>query len=422
MAYPSLYVDENDVNAGHAASIGSIDEDKLYYMMTRGYSKSAAKKEIASGIFEPAIEILRKFNSKLAGNYMMLSRKDLIENFPILNREINGKKVIYFDNAATTLTPVKVTTAIKDFYDYHNANVHRGAHLLSNEATEMYENSRKTVAKFINAKTQETIFTRGTTESINLFAYSIGKSGWLENKEVLITTIEHHSNFVPWQQLANTFNFRVNYYNPENGIFNLDEFISHINENTKLISVSGMSNVTGQIIPIKEIIKYAHERDILVHVDGAQLVPHFGIDVKELDVDFLSFSGHKMLGPMGIGVFYGKKKLLKKLPPFHYGGEMINWVSIEQTDFAELPEKFQAGTPNVGGAVGLKVAIDYINEIGMKNIINHSKKLTDYAIKKIKELDFIKLYIPEKSSSIITFNIDTVHPMMLHKYSVINLE
>ncbi|GAB6188898.1 SufS family cysteine desulfurase [Marinitoga arctica] len=340
----------------------------------------------------------------------MLYKKDLIENFPILDRKINGKNLVYFDNAATTLTPVNVTNAIKDFYDYHNANVHRGAHLLSNEATEMYENARKVVAKFINAKTQETIFTKGTTESINLFAYSIGKSGWLENGEVLITSIEHHSNFVPWQQLAKTFNFNVKYYNPIDGIFKLDEFLSNINEKTKLISVTGLSNVTGQLIPIKEIIDYAHEKNILIHIDGAQLVPHFGIDVNEMDIDFLSFSGHKMLGPMGIGIFYGKKKLLKKLPPFHYGGEMINWVSIEQTDFAELPEKFQAGTPNVGGAIGLKAAIEYINKIGMDNIKKHSEKLTKYAIEKIKELDFVKLYGPEDRISIITFNIDNIHP------------
>ncbi|NUU97820.1 aminotransferase class V-fold PLP-dependent enzyme [Marinitoga sp. 1138] len=340
----------------------------------------------------------------------MLSREDLIRSFPILEREINGKKLVYFDNGATTLTPVEVTNAIKDFYDYHNANVHRGAHLLSNEATDMYESSRKAVAKFINAKTSEVIFTRGTTESINLFAYSIGKSGWLKDKEVLITTIEHHSNFVPWQQLAYTFDFTVQYYNPENGIFNLDEFLRNVNENTKLISITGLSNVTGQVIPIEEIIKFAHEKEILVHVDGAQLVPHFGIDVKKLDVDFLSFSGHKMLGPMGIGIFYGKKKLLKKLPPFHYGGEMINWVSIENTDFAELPEKFQAGTPNVGGAVGLKAAIDYINKIGIDNIIEHDKRLTEYANKRFKELDFVTVYGPEDKTSIITFNVDNIHP------------
>lgn len=340
----------------------------------------------------------------------MLYKKDLIKNFPILNRKIDGKKIVYFDNAATTLTPISVTNAIKDFYDYHNANVHRGAHMLSNEATEMYENSRKTVAKFINARAQEIIFTRGTTESINLFAYSIGKSEWLKGKEVLITTIEHHSNFVPWQQLAKTFDFSVKYYNPEKGIFKIEEFLSRITESTKLISITGLSNVTGQLIPIKEIIEYAHNKDILVHVDGAQLVPHYGVDVKDLNVDFLSFSGHKMLGPMGIGIFYGKKKLLKKLPPFHYGGEMINWVSIEQTDFAELPEKFQAGTPNVGGAVGLKAAIDYINKIGMENIKNHSKILTKYAIEKLKELDFVKLYGPEDRISIITFNIEGIHP------------
>ncbi|KLO21385.1 MULTISPECIES: aminotransferase class V-fold PLP-dependent enzyme [unclassified Marinitoga] len=341
---------------------------------------------------------------------MMLYKKDLIESFPILKRKINSKNLVYFDNAATTLTPVRVTDTIKEFYDYHNANVHRGAHLLSNEATEMYENSRKTVAKFINAKTHEIIFTRGTTESINLFAYSIGKSGWLDNKEILITTIEHHSNFVPWQQLSKTFGFFVRYYNPEKGIFVLEEFLKHVNENTKLISITGLSNVTGQIIPIKEIIEFAHKRDILVHVDGAQLVPHLGVDVSELDVDFLSFSGHKMLGPMGIGIFYGKKRLLKKLPPFHYGGEMINWVSMEETDFAELPEKFQAGTPNVGGAVGLKAAIDYINEIGIDTIKMHSEKLTKYAVEKLKELNFVKLYGPENRISIISFNIDNVHP------------
>ncbi|NUU99842.1 cysteine desulfurase [Marinitoga sp. 1154] len=340
----------------------------------------------------------------------MLYKKDLIESFPILKRKINSKNLVYFDNAATTLTPVRVTDTIKEFYDYHNANVHRGAHLLSNEATEMYENSRKTVAKFINAKTHEIIFTRGTTESINLFAYSIGKSGWLDNKEILITTIEHHSNFVPWQQLSKTFGFFVRYYNPEKGIFVLEEFLKHVNENTKLISITGLSNVTGQIIPIKEIIEFAHKRDILVHVDGAQLVPHLGVDVSELDVDFLSFSGHKMLGPMGIGIFYGKKRLLKKLPPFHYGGEMINWVSMEETDFAELPEKFQAGTPNVGGAVGLKAAIDYINEIGIDTIKMHSEKLTKYAVEKLKELNFVKLYGPENRISIISFNIDNVHP------------
>ncbi|KLO23072.1 cysteine desulfurase [Marinitoga sp. 1197] len=341
---------------------------------------------------------------------MMLYKRDLIENFPILKRKINSRNLVYFDNSATTLTPVRVTDTIKEFYDYHNANVHRGAHLLSNEATEMYENSRKTVAKFINAKTHEIIFTRGTTESINLFAYSIGKSGWLDNKEILITTIEHHSNFVPWQQLSKTFGFSVRYYNPEKGIFVLEEFLKYVNKNTKLISITGLSNVTGQIMPIKEIIEFAHKRDILVHIDGAQLVPHLGVDVSELDVDFLSFSGHKMLGPMGIGVFYGKKRLLKKLPPFHYGGEMINWVSMEETDFAELPEKFQAGTPNVGGAVGLKAAIDYINEIGIDVIKMHSEKLTKYAVEKLKELNFVKLYGPENRISIISFNIDNIHP------------
>jgi len=271
----------------------------------------------------------------------------------------------------------------------------------------MYEDARSTVANFINAKREEVIFTKGTTESLNSLAYSFSS---LLKGEVLINTLEHHANFVPWQQLFEN----VVYYEVKDGIFNEKDFLNLVNKNTSLISITGQSNVTGQEINMKSLVPKIRKinRDVIIVLDGAQLIPHSKVDVKELDIDFLVFSGHKMLGPMGIGVLYGKKHLLEKMKPFMYGGEMIDQVSIKKTTFNILPYKFEAGTPNVGGAVGLAEAIKYLEEVNMSEVYAHIKQLTSYAIKRLSELDFLEVYGTKDTNhnSLVSFNIKNIHP------------
>jgi len=326
------------------------------------------------------------------------------QDFPILNRQINGNPLIYFDNAATTQKPRQVIDAIVEYYTRHNGNVHRGVHTLSTEATELYETAREDTAKFINAKSpSEIVFVRGTTEAINLVAYSLGCSNLGRGDEVLVSLMEHHSNIVPWEILSKCKGFKLNYAKVhDDGTLDYEDFESKITSKTRIACLSHVSNVTGVINDVKRIAKVAHENGALMLVDGAQSVPHMKVDVQDMDMDFLAFSGHKMLAPTGIGVLYGKKAVLQKLSPFQGGGEMIKEVSYSQerctVTWNELPYKFEAGTPNIAGAVGLGAAVRYLSELGMDNVFAHEKELTEYAYKRLRDCSNITLYGPSDLS------------------------
>ncbi|HLR21287.1 MAG TPA: cysteine desulfurase [Tissierellaceae bacterium] len=336
-------------------------------------------------------------------------------DFTILNQEINGKEVVYLDSAATTQKPIQVNHAITNYNESSHGNPHRGAHHLSISATNEYNLARTTVKDFINAKdTKEIIFTRNTTESINLIAYSYGRKFVKEGDEIVLTISEHHSNILPWQQLAKEKNAVLKYmYLDEDYNISLEEIERTITTKTKIVAVSHMSNVLGTINPVKEITEYTHKMGGIVVVDGAQSVPHMKVDVQKLDADFFVFSGHKMLGPMGIGVVYGKEELLEETPPFILGGDMIEYVTEQDATFAPLPYKFEGGTQNVEGAVGLRAAIDYLNNIGLDNIQNHERLLTKYALERIEDLSYMTIQGPKdlnKKGGIISFTIDDIHP------------
>lgn len=337
------------------------------------------------------------------------------EDFPTLKQVVNGKPLVYLDNAATTHKPKSVLKAMGDYYEKSNANPNRGAHFLGVSATELYEGSRERVRQFINAKsTREIIFTRNATESLNLIAYSYGMKFIKEGDEIVVLISEHHSNIVPWQKIAQMKNAKLKYiYLNEDYRLDMEEVRAKITGRTKIVSLAQMSNVLGTIYPVKEIAEYAHSKGAIVIVDGAQSVPHMKVDVLDLDADFLVFSGHKMLAPMGIGVLYGKEELLEKMPPFLMGGDMIEYVEEQTTTFAELPRRFEAGTPNVEGAVGLKAAIDYIEEIGLENIQKQEMELTAYALEKLKEIPYVKIYGPldmKDRGAVISFSLEGCHP------------
>ncbi|NLP28850.1 MAG: cysteine desulfurase [Clostridia bacterium] len=343
----------------------------------------------------------------MSSNYLL--------DFPVLNQKVNGKRLVYLDNAATTHKPLSVIKAVDDYYNLYNANPHRGAYYLSVKSTELYEESRQVVKDFIGAKDpSEIIFTKGATESFNLLAYSYGMHFLKEGDEIVISIAEHHSNLVPWQIVAKAKGAILKYmYINEEGIIPEKEIESKIGERTKIVSVTHVSNALGTINPIETIIKRAHEVGAIAIIDGSQSVPHMAINVSDLDVDFLVFSGHKMLAPMGIGVLYGKRELLEAMPPFLYGGDMIEYVTEQEAEFAQLPQKFEGGTQNVAGAVGLSEAIKYINKVGMNNIKATEKALTSYALIKMSEIPYMTIYGTEdvnKKSSVISFNIQEVHP------------
>ncbi len=321
----------------------------------------------------------------------MFDTQAIREDFPILKRRINDNPLIYFDNAATTQKPKQVIEAERDFYENHNANVHRAVHTLSQEATDLHEGAREKVAKFIGAKeTAEIVFVRGTTEAINLVAYSWGLHNLKKGDEILLSMMEHHSNIVPWELISKLTGCTIKYGKVNiDGTLDYEDFESKFSKNVKLASLSHVSNVSGIINDVRRIAKVAHENNALMFVDGAQSVPHMPIDIKQLEADFLAFSGHKMLGPTGIGVLYAKRALLEAMDPFQGGGEMIKDVSInqktEQCDICwnEPPWKFEAGTPNIAGSVGLSAAIKYLETLGMTNVYEHEKALTEYALKKM---------------------------------------
>jgi len=334
------------------------------------------------------------------------------KDFPILDQEINGAPLAYLDNAASTQKPKAVIDAICNYYNKDHSNVHRGVHTLSVRATELYEQSRSKIAQFINANSSnEIVFTRGTTESINILASSLSKSIG-EGDEILISTMEHHSNIVPWQELSlkTGANLKVIPIN-ELGEIKLDHLEGMLNDQTKLISITHTSNTLGTINPIKEIIKMAHLKDTKVIIDGAQAIAHQNIDVQDLDCDFYAFSGHKLYGPTGIGVLYGKENLLNELPPYQFGGEMILQVTFEHTSYNSLPYKFEAGTPNIAGSIGLGSAIDYLESIPFDLCQQHEMSLHNYALEKLKSVDGLQL-IGESSekSPIISFIIENIHP------------
>lgn len=344
-----------------------------------------------------------------------LNIEEIRKDFPTLMQKVNGKPLIYLDNAATTHKPKSVLDAVRDYYERFNANPNRGAHYLGVSATELYENSRERVRQFVNAKSsKEIIFTRNTTESLNLIAYSYGMKFIEEGDEIVVLISEHHSNIVPWQYIAQMKKAILKYiYLNEEYRLDMEEVRDKITDRTKIVSLAQMSNVLGVIYPVKKIAEYAHSKGAIVIVDGAQSVPHMKVDVQDLNADFLVFSGHKMLGPMGIGVLYGKEKLLEKMPPFLMGGDMIEYVEEQATTFAELPRKFEAGTPNVGGAVGLMAAIDYIEKIGFENIQKQELELTAYALEKLKKMPNVRIYGPldmRYRGAVISFSLDGCHP------------
>lgn len=334
------------------------------------------------------------------------------EDFPILDREVYGKPLIYLDNGATTQKPRQVVEAITDEYYSVNANVHRGVHFLSQQATELHEASRETVRRFINARSSnEIVFTRGTTESINLLASSFADSQMKEGDEVIVSVMEHHSNIVPWQLQAARKGIVLKVI-PMNdrGELLLDEYEKLFSERTKLVSFAHVSNVLGTVNPAKEMIATAHAHGVPVLIDGAQSVPHMKVDVQDLDADFFAFSGHKIYGPTGVGVLYGKEEWLDKLPPYQGGGEMIQSVSFEKTTFNELPFKFEAGTPDYIGTTALAKALDYVSAIGMKNIAAHEHELTLYAMQRLKEINGMRIFgEAEHKSSVISFLVGNIH-------------
>ena len=340
---------------------------------------------------------------------------ELRNDFPIFKKKINGKELVYLDNASTTQKPYSVINSITDFYSNYNSNIHRAVYQLAEEATTLYEQSREKIANFINVRPEEIVFTRNTTESINLIAHSWARTNLKKDDGIAISELEHHSNIVPWQILSQEIGTRLEYVGiDENGFLDLEYLIELISsKKVKLVSLSHMSNVLGTIVPIERIIKIAHENDIPVLVDGAQSVPHMPVDVKNMDCDFLVFSAHKMLGPTGVGVLYAKKEILEKMRPFMGGGDMIKEVFKFHTNYNEVPYKFEAGTPNIADVVGFGAAIDYLQKIGMENIRKHEIDLTEYALESILSINHLTVYGPRDPNyrgGVISFNIADIHP------------
>ncbi len=340
----------------------------------------------------------------------------LIKNdFPIFKRRVHGKPLIYLDNAATTQKPESVINSIDNYYRRHNSNIHRGVHTLSYESTIMYEDAHKKVAELIGAKDwREIIFTRNATESINLLAYSWGLHELKEGDEILITIMEHHSNIVPWQMLRDLKGIKINVLGVDNkGDLLLDELPKLLTEKTKLVSIIHASNVLGTVNPIKHITREAKKVGALVLIDAAQSIPHLPIDIKDIGCDFLVASGHKMMGPTGVGFIYGRQELLEGMEPFLYGGDMIEKVTLEKSTWNELPWKYEAGTPNIAGGIGLGAAVDYLQNIGLTNIFEHEEELLRYALERMSEFDWINTYghkSDSQSVGVISFNVEGVHP------------
>ena len=345
----------------------------------------------------------------------MILKETIREDFPILFQEVNDEPLVYLDNAATTQKPIAVIEAIKKYYEQDNANVHRGVHTLAERATFAYEGAREKVRKFIHAaETAEVLFTRGTTTSLNWVARSFGEQFLQAGDEILISYMEHHSNVIPWQQLAKKTGATLKYIDlTTDGFLDMAQAKQLITNKTKIVSIAHVSNVLGVINPVKELGKLVHEQGGVLVVDGAQSAPHMPINVQELDCDFFAFSGHKMCGPTGIGVLYGKRKWLEQMEPVEFGGEMIDFVDLYDSTWKELPWKFEAGTPNIAGAIALGQAIDYLENVGLDNIHDHEKELIAYVLPKLQQIDGLTIYGPQDPAirtGVIAFNLDGLHP------------
>jgi len=343
----------------------------------------------------------------------ILDIEKIRSDFPILSREVNGKPLVYLDNGASSQKPQQVIDVISHYYEHENSNIHRGIHTLSQEATTAYEDSRKTVQKFINAEhDHEVIFTAGTTDSINLIASSFGKKFLEKGDEIIISTMEHHSNIVPWQMICEEKGaiLKVVPIN-DKGEFLMEEFEQLLTEKTKLVAVTHISNTLGTINPVKEIIEKTHQNGSLVLIDGAQAVPHTKVDVQELDCDFYVFSAHKMLGPTGVGILFGKEAVLNDLPPYQGGGDMIKTVTFEKTTYNTLPHKLEAGTPNIAGGIGLAAAINYMNAIGIDKIEAYEHELLIYATEQIQQIEGVQIIgEAENKASVLSFLVEGTHP------------
>jgi cysteine desulfurase / selenocysteine lyase len=338
--------------------------------------------------------------------------KAIREAFPILNQEVNGHPLVYLDSAATSQKPVQVIEAVAEYYRGYNSNVHRGVHTLGTKATDAYEGARDKVRKFINASSiEEIIFTRGTTTAINTVAASYARANLKAGDEIVISYMEHHSNIIPWQQVAKATGATLRYIPlEEDGSISIEQAKATINSNTKIVAIMYVSNVLGSINPVKEIAAIAHQNGAIMLVDGAQSTPHMKVDVQDLDCDFYAFSGHKMCAPTGIGVLYGKKHLLENMEPIEFGGEMIDFVDLQESTWKELPWKFEGGTPIIAGAVGLGAAIDFLTEIGMDNIEKHEHEIADYALEQLSTVEGVTIYGPKHRAGLVTFNVEDVHP------------
>ncbi|PEZ06570.1 cysteine desulfurase [Bacillus sp. AFS018417] len=337
---------------------------------------------------------------------------EIRKQFPILDQKVNGKQLVYFDSAATSQKPIQVIETLERYYKEYNSNVHRGVHTLGTKATDAYEGAREKVRKFINAKSmEEIIFTRGTTTALNTVAASYGMEHVKEGDEIVISYMEHHSNIIPWQQVAKKTGATLKYLPLQpDGTISLEDARQTITSNTKIVAIMYVSNVLGTINPVKEIAEIAHQNGAIMVVDGAQSTPHMKVDVQDLNCDFYALSAHKMCGPTGIGVLYGKKELLENMEPIEFGGEMIDFVDLQESTWKELPWKFEAGTPIIGNAIGLGAAIDFLEEIGLDNIEKHEHELAQYALERLSEVDGVTIYGPKHRAGLVTFNIDDVHP------------
>ncbi|MDR0922060.1 MAG: cysteine desulfurase [Lactobacillales bacterium] len=344
----------------------------------------------------------------------MIDAHKLRKDFPILFQEVNDEPLVYLDNGATTQKPKQVLDVLRAYYEHDNANVHRGVHTLAERATRDYEASREKVRQFIHAKeTAEVLFTRGTTTGLNWVAKSYGDAVIEAGDEILISYMEHHSNIIPWQQLARRKGAILKYIGIKDGKLDMDSARKQVTEKTKIVSIAHASNVLGTINPIKELAELAHSVGAVIVVDGAQSAPHTKIDVQELDCDFFAFSGHKMCGPTGIGVLYGRRELLENMEPVEFGGEMIDFVYLQDSTWKELPWKFEAGTPNIAGAIGLGAAIDYLNDIGLENIHAYEQELVEYVFPKLQAIEGLTIYGPQdpkEHTAVIAFNLDKLHP------------
>ncbi|MCF8225097.1 MAG: cysteine desulfurase [Bacteroidales bacterium] len=351
--------------------------------------------------------------------------KKIRDDFPILREKVYGKPLVYLDNGATTQKPKIVIEKLEEIYGKKNSSIHRGIHFLSEQMTEAYEEARDTVRKFINAEsTTEIVFTHGTTSAINAVTFSFGEKYIRENDEILISEMEHHSNIVPWQMLCERKNatLKVIPFN-DNGELDMDAYRKLLSEKTKIVSVTYASNSLGTLNPVKEIIRIAHERSVPVLIDGAQIVQHGEVDVKDINCDFFVFSGHKIFGPTGIGVLYGKEEVLEELPPYQGGGDMVDCVTFDKTTYNELPYKFEAGTTHYTGAIGLATALDYVGSVGIENIIAYEKELLDYTASKLRAIDGLTLYgNAENKICVFSFLMDNIHPydagMILDKLGI----